>query len=196
MPSRVIHYCVANEILKKANLDRNLFILGNLAPDANKDGEKKITHFKIPKEVRVYDYLDIKAFEDKYMAGGYNEMISGYYCHLLTDNLWLTEIYRKYVKRDSEEVTLLRRQQCYWDYFLLNYRLIKHYQLQNEEIKMPREIKITEISKKQLGNVVESLNGDFINLNTSDEPLKILDFELVLDFINRSAAKFLEEKHV
>lgn len=114
---------------------------------------------------------------------------------LLTDNLWLTEVYRKYVKRESEEVTSLRREQAYWDYYLLNYRLIKHYQLQNEEIKIPRVIKIKEIRKKQLKNVVNSLNNDFINVNTSDEPLKILDFQLVLDFINYCTAKFLEGKY-
>lgn len=103
MPSRIIHYCAANQILKKVNYNRELFILGNLAPDANKSGTKEMSHFKIPREQRVNDYLDINSFITKYMKGDCNEMTMGYYCHLITDNIWLTEIYRKYVKSESKE---------------------------------------------------------------------------------------------
>ena len=35
MPSSMIHYCIANKILETVKLDRTLFIIGNLAPDAH-----------------------------------------------------------------------------------------------------------------------------------------------------------------
>jgi len=35
MPSRIIHYCVVKEVLKRRNYNFELFLLGNLAPDAH-----------------------------------------------------------------------------------------------------------------------------------------------------------------
>ncbi len=35
MPSSMIHYCIAKKVLEAVNLDRNSFVIGNLAPNAH-----------------------------------------------------------------------------------------------------------------------------------------------------------------
>jgi hypothetical protein len=52
MGSRIMHYCIALEILRKYDFNKSLFILGNLAPDAynrTKEGSYA-SHFRILKD--------------------------------------------------------------------------------------------------------------------------------------------------
>lgn len=63
----------------------------------------------------------------------------------------------------------------------MNYRLMKYFQLQNIKINIPEIIEFEELSKDELYKVLQYFNNDFININTSDEPLSLLNFNLVPD---------------
>ncbi len=160
MPSRIIHYCVASGILKEINLNKELFLLGNLAPDAHdntKEGNYK-SHFRIPKSERVTNYLDTNSFKSKYMKYNFDDLMLGYYCHLITDNLWLMDMYKRYVKNQSKEEKEQRSRQCYKDYKVLNGRLIKHFELEKIAIKIPKTIGIYEIQNNFLQDVINKMN--------------------------------------
>jgi hypothetical protein len=119
--SRVIHYCIGKEILKRVDLDEKYFLLGNLAPDAYNPncGGSEISHFRIHQEIMKDECVDFDKFMHKYEFAFSNHFIIGYYCHLLTDNLWLKDAYRKYghlTKEEREPIVQL----IYRDYWTLN----------------------------------------------------------------------------
>ena len=90
MPSWGIHLEIANLLIKRiSNIDKNLFIFGNILPDINNgyvikeishNIKHKITHYEENKEFKNY-----KIFFDKYQDKFDDSIVLGYFCHLLTD---------------------------------------------------------------------------------------------------------------
>jgi len=86
---------VAEHVLKFIDLDRELFLVGNLAPDCNRANEDwsaftpdaKITHFR-----RVGTKTEPDLFLDAHFQAKDDvkkkSFLLGYYAHLLTDNMW------------------------------------------------------------------------------------------------------------
>ena len=186
MPSPVIHYCIANKILQIINLDRNLFIMGNFAPDAhNETSEGRCkSHF----QKRNTDLSDIDAFKNKYMMGEFNDFVLGYYCHLVADTMSFNNFNRQYLQGQSEEEKSKRIKICYHDYFVLNSKLISHYQFTKENICLPEFLCIKEIQAERLSLIISEFQQNFHHTNT-EEILSILNFEFVLDEINDIAEK-------
>lgn len=96
MASRVMHYIIANEVLKEITIDRNLFVLGNLASDAH-DGTLRgnsCSHFRkiIKGEYDLFPNIDLSRFKDKYMNNKPDAFVLGYYCHLISDDNWVKSI--------------------------------------------------------------------------------------------------------
>ena len=90
MPSWGIHLGIANTLSKKIeNIDKNLFIFGNVVPDINngyvvKDIRKiishKITHYDGEKDFKGY-----RKFYIKYIYDIKNPVVLGSLTHLMTD---------------------------------------------------------------------------------------------------------------
>lgn len=90
MPSWGIHIEIANKLSKKIeNIEKNLFMFGNVVPDINngyvvKDIRKiishKITHYDVEKDFKGY-----KIFYSKYAEYINNPIILGSLTHLMTD---------------------------------------------------------------------------------------------------------------
>lgn len=101
MSSSMIHYCIAIKILEMIKLDRNLFILGNLAPDAHTDSRRGRlkSHF----QEKNTDLSNISKFKEKYMYGEYDDFVLGYYCHLISDTISYTNFNFQYLKGVSDE---------------------------------------------------------------------------------------------
>lgn len=191
MPSRMIHYCNAIKVLRTAQLDPGLFIPGCLVPDAYPDGERRDqAHFRVPQLQRKNDCPDLDVFYSRYMNHGHDDFVAGYYCHLLADNMWLLDLYRKYGGQSAEE-RALRSRQCYRDYQLLNARLIKHFDLRQPSLVEPTVVSMSEVSEELLRSAVESLLRDFHTVADPDEPLSFLHFDQVLEFIDAAAGESL-----
>lgn len=189
MPSRILHFCITNEILKSIKIDHNTFILGNLSPDAH-DGTLSgnfSAHFKISQT--EYPVFDLKAFRDKYMSNGFNEFILGYYCHLITDKTWSKSIYLEYLQCNEEEKNS-RAEMCYKDYFTLNGIILEYFNLDKVLLKVPQKISVEEIRPEKLMLLVESFYNDF-NYDNQCRKLTILDMKFVLDFIRTATDECL-----
>ena len=117
MATWIVHLRIAENLLDLIpNLDAGQFAIGNTAPDSgipdenweNFDPPANVTHFlSLQKEWIGSADLD---FYRKYLADinpekeiGRFSFRFGYFCHLLTDNLWREKIYRPTKARFNEE---------------------------------------------------------------------------------------------
>ena len=113
MATWMVHLRIADGIMKEIpKLERQEFIMGNIAPDSGVPNEDwsvftpntNVSHFKTDGEITV------PLFRDKYMNKelwvGYSEkeksFFLGYYVHLLTDVLWKEKITDPSMQRFSE----------------------------------------------------------------------------------------------
>jgi hypothetical protein len=130
MGSRIIHYCVGNKILKRVKLDEHQFMLGNLAPDAYSPelGGYLVSHFRIPEEIMKFECVDLERFKSKYKHQITNDFVLGYYCHLITDNLWLKDAYKKYGHLGLDERNQAMKL-VYKGYWVLNTKLMDKFSL-------------------------------------------------------------------
>lgn len=103
MPSWSIHLALAKKISDRLNLDKDLFLYGNLIPDVDCNGNisRKQTHyyesdlfFPFCNKARK---IDIDLFLKDYKEKLSNHLILGYYSHLLTDNYYNEIAYSKWV---------------------------------------------------------------------------------------------------
>lgn len=185
MPSPVIHYCIANKILEHINLDRNLFIIGNFAPDAHnqtREGRRK-THF----QKGNLDY-DLSEFKNTYMKDGISDFISGYYCHLISDNMSFNNFNMQYLQVESEEEKRNRIRMCYDDYYVLNSKLLNYYQFSKENLFIPKCLYIKEFHTERLSYIIDEFQHNFDSINDR-KMLSILNFENVLFEINDIAKR-------
>ena len=139
----------------KVNVDREQFILGNLAPDAyslEHDGYLE-SHFRIPEEIMEYECVYLEKFKNKYKGQINNDFVLGYYCHLITDNLWLKAQYKKYgdfsLDERNEAVKIV-----YKDYEILNTMLINKYDLNLIDFQTIRHTFVEEINATSLNMLV------------------------------------------
>ena len=189
MPSRMLHFCITNEILKSIKIDKNMFILGNLSPDAH-DGTLSgnfSAHYK--KSQIEYPVFDLKAFRNKYMSNGFNEFVLGYYCHIITDEIWSKSIYLEYFQCNEDEKNR-RVEMCYEDYFTLNGIILEYFNLDKVLLKVPKQVPVEEVVLEKLIQIVDSFYNDF-NCNNQCNKLSILDMQFVLDFIRTATDECL-----
>jgi hypothetical protein len=188
LASRLMHYIIANEILKVKAIDRNLFILGNLAPDAQ-DGTatgKLASHFRrrIGNDYDVYPNIDLDSFREKYVNNNIDAFILGYYCHLISDSVWVKLIYPNYLQFTiDKEKDKKQREILFSDLSILNEILSKHYNLEYENtIVIPQKLGITECLYDGLDELLHSLYEDF-NKRHKDKELRIFNLDFILEYI-------------
>jgi len=106
MPSWSVHLAVAKEVNKKLNLNKDLFYYGNLIPDVDKGTiiNRYTAHFydnipfpSCPKEKMI----NISKFLNTYKNELNNDLILGYYSHLLTDTYFNNVVYTKCWVQDT-----------------------------------------------------------------------------------------------
>lgn len=196
MGSRIIHYCVGNEILKRLKLEEHQFMLGNLAPDAYSselDGYL-VSHFRIPEEIMEFECVDLERFKSKYEHQITNDFVLGYYCHLITDNLWLKDAYKKYGHLGLEERNKAVKL-VYKDYWVLNAMLIDKFRLNLISFRITGHILIEEIDITFLNELVECLRNDFSKKSDTRE-LKELNYDEILQFIDDAANECIREIYI
>ena len=113
MPSWGIHLGVANKLSQKIeNIDKNLFMFGNLVPDINngyvvksisKIVSHKITHYDGEKDFKGY-----KKFYIKYINDIKNPVVLGSLTHLMADYYFNNVTYSKKAIWKNEKVVGLK----------------------------------------------------------------------------------------
>jgi hypothetical protein len=198
MASRIMHYIIANEIIKEKALDRNLFILGNLAPDAH-DGTLRgnsCAHFRriIGNDYDRFPNIDIRRFKGKYLQGKADEFTIGYLCHLISDDTWVKMIYPDYLQFTTDaEKDKIQRQALFNDFEILNNVLRKHYDLQfKNNLVVPEELIIKEFSYEKIDPLLNNLLEDF-NKNNNGTCYKIFNKEFILQYMESCIERCNEE---
>lgn len=198
LASRLMHYIIASEVMKEVPMNRNLFILGNLAPDAH-DGTLKgnsCSHFRriVEGDYDIYPNLDLERFKEKYLKNTTDEFIVGYYCHLISDDHWVKSIYPDYLKFDLDnEAAKKQRELLFRDLRVFNTILRRFYEHHfQDDIGIPGQIGVEEILCDRLKVLVDELHNDFI-VKAEDIELKIFTIDFILEYINASVDRCIKE---
>lgn len=114
MPPLYFHLSVANEAAKKISnpiIGNNIssYLLGSTLPDIHliTDGRREMTHFfslgKNPPfdSIRSLFQHHPELVKNSHMDDSSKASLAGYLSHLITDEIWITDIYRPYFGPDS-----------------------------------------------------------------------------------------------
>lgn len=148
MPSRMIHYLVAEEVSKQVSItDKNRFKTGSLCPDMSTraDASKERTHYV--EYVGEKKGINWKRFADLYGEKmKEDDLYLGVLCHLITDGVWFYEVMEPRIrsKVQGKEARTKRFIEGYGDFHKLNYILREEFQL-IWELKEDRNIELEGI---------------------------------------------------
>ncbi len=199
MASWIMHLAIAKGISKHLKVDLDRFYIGNLLPDAPKLGKtyKMISHFRvdnIPYEestAAYYQYYDYMKFFEKYKDKMDDDAVLGYFSHLLTDELWIQQIYNKYMRDENREKRDDQRENYYVDYDLLNQLVREEYGLEHDEtvyINTDFDVDalgIEEIREPDLQRMVHSLR-EYLSVEYPDTRLNLFKEEDILRFVEEA----------
>lgn len=187
--SRVMHYAIATLIEWELGYQNDAFVLGNLAPDAHQLSSselKKHSHF-MKNDAEGISYVDHREFYQKYLAAEKDPFHLGYYVHLVSDSIWLGDVYFKKVKWLPENVKPEAKKKYYRDFGRLNGQLIDHYALEMKELRGANHREVYEIPAGNLPSLIQELEADFKNADAvKKEPLEVLDFEEVVRTLHKT----------
>lgn len=180
MASRIIHYCIANEILKQLELDRPSFVLGNIIPDAHNQTRQGnyATHFRYADYELKDDLIDINAFKERYIFHSKDHLILGYYCHLICDNIWLRKGHI-YTREEKAKVSTLYEN----DYTILNNLLVNEYFLEPIDLRNVKIDSIDGINDEGMSRVLDFFDKELLG-RSNDNKLMILSLSEVKAYIS------------
>ncbi len=164
MPSRMIHYLVAERVAKEVPIrDMNRFKIGSLCPDMStrQDDSKHRTHYA--DVVGNVKGLNWRCFVNAYEARmKTDDLYLGVLCHLITDGVWFHEIMEPQIraKAQSKEERQKLYNLGYSDFHRLNYILREEFDLKYE-LKEDRDIELDGLHPELYDDVIGALYGDF-----------------------------------
>ncbi len=204
MSSSIIHLCVAKEILKELNLEKEKFLYGNILPDFsniknNHNDRRKITHFErksiindiefnVPDIEKLKDILKLESTE------------LGIYSHLYTDLLWIKMFVEKHKQKIGDKVYIKtknglvedKREIIYEDYDTMNQEIIKNYDINIDFIKQCKyDGSLKEMYNMQTNDIYKVMKEHFEKVQNSE--LKIFTMEEIYEFINIAKDKIIKE---
>ena len=107
MTSFIIHEEVGKELSKELNVNENIFLIGNIAPDCWRNAQnfgfenRRLSHFQ-PLDLTIFEHENYELFYDKYKNSLYNSFHLGYLTHLITDNYCRHKGY--FYKNENREI--------------------------------------------------------------------------------------------
>lgn len=193
MASRLIHYLIAEEIASEKNqIDRDRFVYGALLPDLSlhEDGSYDMAHYGEKLIETKRKGFNWHKFRSKYYYQmGFDSLYLGYYCHLIMDALWFSEIADKYIRNHPYPERKVYYQKSYEDYKKLNYLLSREYDLRYH-IPTIDNIKIDEVNLSLRDPFFEGLKRDITCSDVTDKTkLKLYPYKIIIDYIKQ--AKYL-----
>lgn len=196
MSSRVIHYLIAAEIANLKGFDNDRFIVGALLPDLSKHENKSYRRAHFGKEIKELGIKGINwlNFKHKYHDQMKKDLLYvGYYCHLIMDALWVSEIVEKHIRiyPFSERNSLY--QKSYRDYLKLNYLLSKEYNLKFCLQKV-EDINIDEIDLSLFDEFFNALKSELSCSAAADkDQLELYPYEEIIKYIENTIDFCLKE---
>jgi len=187
MGSRMMHYCMTTQINKVLNIQADQLLIGGLAPDVHKqmNQPKAVSHFA-KADLNGIVHTDFTAFHAKYLTGHPSPFHLGYYYHLISDDIWVKEIYYKKIKWLPPEEKKIAQTKYYRDFWRLNGKLADYYSVQPIKLEVV-PVEIDEIDYRFLPALIEEMYRDFERMDEAkEEKLEILDFDEVIQILERS----------
>lgn len=176
MPSIAGHMVVAKLVSEKLKIDDLDFIKGNVLPDILNN---PLSHYK--KIGKYFLVPDIQFFKQKLDLN--NKLELGYFTHLLLDKYFLEE----YIPNNISDLKIFDNKIIYEEYNLINYLLVKKFDLDVLYLKnLLNEIDY-DISKEKLEKNIKWL------CNTKFGDTKYLDFESFSSFLYNISFRIYKE---
>lgn len=187
MPSRMIHYLIAEKVAEQVKMEnRNRFRLGSLCPDMSRheDGSKHHTHFfEVHGDKKGGNWL---TFVSRYAEElKQDELYLGILCHLITDMVWFHEIMETQIrsKSKSREERQAMYQKGYTDFHRLNYILRKEFGLEYN-MEEDRNLKLEGLLPELYDDVMQGLYQDFFDEPVAEKAeLEIYTYDISMECI-------------
>lgn len=195
MGSRIIHLAIGTILNDKFEFNKEGFLLGNLLPDAHdsNDEAKAKSHFKMSRPGRLTGrYLDYDRFVDKYKSQIDDSLYMGYYCHLISDEIWLRDIFFKYIPARGEPGRQEKLGCYYRDFSRLNKLLINDYGISSFKI-YKENYGIEEINYNLIDDIMSELNKDIKGRDIDDTELELLRYEEIIKYIGTTVRVLTNE---
>lgn len=199
MGSRMMHLIIAEQVSKKlAIANKELFLLGGIAPDAAFTKERKrASHFYEGSLEDETKFVNYERFIEKYQTDIQDEYTLGYLTHLVSDDVWLKQIYFKnnFKNRLDADPGLLER--WHSDFRKLNGKLVEWFACSSlrEELTDSSLLKnnIHEIQIIDLQRFKEETLGDFEYKHESlQQELQVYSFKQILEYIDSATMSTVE----
>ena len=210
MPCWGIHLHIANEVNKKLNLDKNEFLIGNVLPDIYSGwiikGASKIEKYEVSHSGRrttlnkkIYTLPKIEKFEEENKSlFKENELLLGYFSHILTDYFFNRYTFLNYYVKDEKSKTI----GCYLkngeflsadveevkaikhsDFSVYSNRKLQNFteielQITEDLIEKSKQIKLMEIFEDDLEKTVEYLNEMILKKKEKTRNSKFIDYKI------------------
>lgn len=195
MASRIMHLAIAKNLRKEINIkDYNRFAFGNMAPDmsSHSDGSYSIAHMRNEIKEKQIKGIDFNGFFVKYKNDIlYDELILGYFVHLLSDAIWLKNVRDVQIRNNTLEKRDTLTKQGYRELWVYNALLINHYRLKND-LCAESHITVQELSPLHLDEKIKELFKGYIRDFTTEEDagfcFEIYPKEMVFDYINTAVS--------
>lgn len=196
MGSRMMHLIIADNVSKQLAIrDKQLFLLGGIAPDAAYATEEKSTsHFYEGSLDDGTRHVNYSRFIEKYPQDIQSEYGLGYLVHLVSDDVWLKQIYFKndLKKRTDADPQLLER--WHSDFRKLNGKLIDHFGCGDLKSQLMESFlhstKISEIKTENLEQFKQETIEDFIfQRKELGNELQVYSMVEILDYIDLATEK-------
>lgn len=184
MASRMVHYVIAKQLVKKLKIkDENAFILGAIIPDCyacDPNKVKSTSHFlKNYEDGRTYDYL---TFYNQYLADKQSDFALGYMLHLIMDCINLKDIIAITVYTYPKEVRKQAVALLYEDMHVHNTLLKNKYNLIYDLIPLD-DFEVDEIDINDQIPFLELFKQDFIDVEI--KPFYMLTQELLDEYMEK-----------
>lgn len=187
MPSRMIHYLIAEQVAEQVKIkDINRFKIGSLCPDMSlhTDGSKNQTHyFEIHGDKKGGNWLRfVEEYGDRMKQ---DDLYLGILCHLITDMIWFHEIMETQIrsKVKSKEERQEKYRAGYTDFHKLNYLLREEFDLRYE-LTEDRNIEFAGLHPELYDEVFDGLFKDFfLEPRAEKEELAIYTYDITINCI-------------
>jgi hypothetical protein len=203
MGSLMMHYCIFNELSKKLKVNKNRFLMGMLSADIchlAKEPKNK-SHFMSVDENRIR-HVNYYNFYEKYKNQFDDSYYLGYFCQLISDDIWHNLRPTMEVNMlPSEERSIVKIKYLH-NLRHLNSIIVNHFKLENnipiidnlEVLGVMNSVKIDEIDINLLPNILTQTSQYFgANSQTSNQPLELFSIDEINEYINNAVAVSIEK---
>lgn len=189
MASRIVHMAIANEIMKKREVnDSNRFLLGSILPDAVVSGNSHRKIITPDGNRKTYDLSSYRGeFADLMLK---DDLYLGFYLHIVQDLFFRQFVYKIHRWDPKTEGNVER---LHNDYALANTYVIQQYKLRNN-IAIPAGLADEPLmtgAEYEVRKFIDELDDDFVS--AADGEYFFFTKEMTDEYIHVALEKCMEE---